>query len=70
MRREAGGTHGGVGLDETLLQSSGFVPATGHTQALQLAQLPAEHVGERAHSADGTYTSVASGSRSTEKRSI
>lgn len=26
--RAADGTHGGVGLDETLLQDSGFLPAT------------------------------------------
>lgn len=30
----ADGTHGGVGLDETLLQDSGFIPETGQTQTL------------------------------------
>lgn len=55
-RRAADGTHGGVGLDQTLLQLSGFLPSTGHAQTVQLAHLPAEHVGEGAHAADRTYT--------------
>lgn len=56
VHRAADGTHGGVGLDETLLQHSGFLPATGHTQTLQLTHLPAEHVSQRTHSANRTYT--------------
>lgn len=45
-------THGGVGLDEALLQASGFLPAAGRTKARQLTQLAAQHVGQRAHTAD------------------
>lgn len=54
VHRAADGTHGGVGLDEALLQDSGFLPATGHTQTLQLTHLLAQHVGQRTHSANCT----------------
>ncbi len=56
VHRAADGTHGGVGLDEALLQDSGFLPTTGHTQTLQLTQLMAQHVSQRTHSANRTYT--------------
>lgn len=49
----ADGTHGGVGLDEALLQRSGLLPATGRTQTLQLTHLPAQDVRQRADSAHG-----------------
>ena len=63
VRRAADGTHGGVGCDEALLQDSGFLPATGHTQTLQLTHLLAQHVGQRTHSADCTYTQEHNSSR-------